>query len=435
MSDFQPKGPSRREWIKSAFISAGAVTIGATALGSLGGCRRGAVSKDGRITLTQWYHQYGEEGTKDAVYRYAAEYTKANPNINIEVVWVPGDYNTKLNTALLVAGGPDVFERNGLTIPMVSAGQVAPLDDLLTPSVRADFDPGDLESFGVDGKVYALKMVTDTGLIYYRKSMLQKAGVAPPQTLDELIAASKALVAPRRKGIFLGNDGGVGSCLMLPMWSAKQDLLSDGKIAFNTARTAQAYEKFRQLVALDANLIGAPTDWWDPSAFNQGLTAMQWCGLWAYPAIKKELGDDVGALAWPALDAQGAPATFLGGWAQMVNARSPHVDEAKKYISYLWIENQKIQSDWTLSYGFHVPPRKSVAQSAKALEAPVPAKAVENLREYGHPVQPAWSSGMNTAFSDAVVNIVKLGAPGQQEFAVAAAKCERELERQFRYRE
>ena len=434
MSDYPSSGLNRREFIKSALVTAGSVTMGATALGSLGGCRRGGASKDGRITLIQWYHQYGEDGTKDAVYRYAADYTKANPNINIEVVWVPGDYATKLNTALLVAGGPDVFERGSLTIPMVSAGQVAPLDDLFTPAVRADFDAGDLGSFSVDGKIYAVKMVTDTGLIYYRKSMLQKAGVAPPQTLDELIAASRALVATRRKGIFLGNDGGVGSCLLLPLWSAKQDLLRDDKVAFNTARTAQAYEKFRQLVALDANLIGAPTDWWDPSAFNQELTAMQWCGLWAYPAIKKELGDDVGALAWPALDGQGAPATFLGGWAQMVNARSPHLDEAKKYVNYLWIENQKIQSDWNLSYGFHVPPRKSVAQTAKALDAPVPAKVVENLRLYGHPVPPAWSSGMNTAFSDAAVNIVKLGASGQQQFAVAANKCERELERQFRYR-
>ena len=31
--------------------------------------------------------------------------------------------------------------------------------------------------------------------------------------------------------------------------------------------------------------LGAPTDWWDPSSFTQGLAAMQWCGLWAMPGI------------------------------------------------------------------------------------------------------------------------------------------------------
>lgn len=429
----QSNGVNRRDFIKSALVTAGAVTL--SGLCGLAGCARGGKSSNGRVTLTQWYHQYGEDGTKDAVLRYAADYTKANPHINIEVIWVPGDYATKLNTALLVAGGPDIFERNGLTIPMVSAGQVAPLDDLFSPAVRADFDKGDLESFGVDGKIYAVKMVTDTQLLYYRPSLLKKAGLAPPQTLDELIAASRALVANRRKGIFLGNDGGVGTLLNLVLWSAGQELLHDGKVAFNTPRAALAYEKLRGLTESSANLIGAPTDWWDPSAFNQELTAMQWGGLWSYPEIKKTWGEDVGALPWPALDAQGAPAMPAGGWAQMLNARSPHLDEAKKYINYLWIENQKIQRDWNLSYGFHVPPRKSVAQAADALNASVPAKIVADLGKYGHIIPPAWSSSMGTALSDAAVNIVKLGRPGAAEIATAAAKCERELERQFRFRE
>ena len=43
-------------------------------------------------------------------------------------------------------------------------------------------------------------------------------------------------------------------------------------------------------------LSGAPTDWWDPSAFTSGLVAMQWTGLWAMPGIKKGVGDDFGPL-------------------------------------------------------------------------------------------------------------------------------------------
>ena len=31
-------------------------------------------------------------------------------------------------------------------------------------------------------------------------------------------------------------------------------------------------------------MLGAPTDWSDPSAFTQGLTAMQFTGLWTLPA-------------------------------------------------------------------------------------------------------------------------------------------------------
>ena len=45
----------------------------------------------------------------------------------------------------------------------------------------------------MDGKIYQVKMVDDMGVLYYRKSILDKAGVQPPTTIDELIAASKAL--------------------------------------------------------------------------------------------------------------------------------------------------------------------------------------------------------------------------------------------------
>ncbi|MDQ3815573.1 MAG: twin-arginine translocation signal domain-containing protein, partial [Armatimonadota bacterium] len=84
---------SRRQFLNMATVAAGAV---------LTGCNRQNDS-GARITLTQWYHQYGEEGTQAAVLRYAQEYTKLHPDIAVQVVWVPGDYQTKLNTALLTA--------------------------------------------------------------------------------------------------------------------------------------------------------------------------------------------------------------------------------------------------------------------------------------------------------------------------------------------
>jgi multiple sugar transport system substrate-binding protein len=279
-----------------------------------------------------------------------------------------------------------------------------------------------------------VKMITDTGVLYYRKSWLKEAGLPEPKTLDELIAAAAAMTQPRRKGIYLGNDGGVSACLSLAPWSAGEDMLKDDKIVFNTPRTVQSYVKLRELLDTKSVLIGAPTDWWDPSAFNQGLCAMQWTGLWAYPTINKALGDDVGALPWPALDAQGTPATFAGGWSQMVNAYSRHLDEAKRYVRYLWIENSAVQRDWSTSYGFHVPPRASIVREARALDAPVPAAAVKNLKQFGRVLPPAWSSGMSTALSDAVINIVKMGRPAAEQVALAASKCERALERQLRFR-
>lgn len=420
-SDMPESSLSRRHFLKIATVTAGAV---------LSGCA-GPKQNGARVTLTQWFHQYGEKGTQQAVLRYAQQYTKAFPGIAVEVVWVPGDYNTKLNTALLTARGPDVFEKQ-LTVPMVTAEQVAPLDDLFTPEIRGDFLPDDLAANSVGGKIYGVKMVGDTGVLYYRKSLLQQAGIALPRTLDELIAAGEKLTSGNRKGLYLGNDGGVGALVNIIPWSAGSDFLVNDKIVFDTPRTVAAYEKMQKLCNSKSLLIGAPTDWWDPSAFTQDMCAMQWGGLWAYPAIREALGDDVGGMAWPALDEQGVPATFAGGWSQMVNSQSAHIEEAKKFVKWLWIENKKIQQDWNLAYGFHVPPRRSIALSAAPLREAIAALAVKNVAEHGRFLPPAWSASMGTALNDAVTNVVKQGLPAAREISIAAKKCERELQRLLR---
>lgn len=421
------------------FLGAGAA-LGASTL--LAGCASRYSMPGKRITLSHWYHQYGEKGTQDAVSNYAKEYMKENPDIGVQIQWIPGDYGTKLNTALLVAGGPDVFESSHLSIPMVRAGQVASLDELYPPEVKADFLPGDLAVNTVDGRIYGVKMVDDTGLIYYRKSLLQKAGFSkPPATFDELVEAAKALTTKKQKGLFLGKDGGVGAFVNIGPWSAKQDFLRGDQLVFNTEPTRAFYEKLRDLVATGYLLRDAPSDWWDPAAFTQGLCAMAWGGLWAYPAVKKFFDDnakdngfdseDIGGMAWPAFNAQGTPSTFAGGWSQMVNARSPYLDESKRYVEWLWIKNKKIQTDWNLSYGFHVPPRQSVAGTAQALAAPVPAQAAKDLAEHGGSLIPAWTNGMGTALSDAANNIVA-GSDSKAELDAAQRKCQRELDRLLR---
>jgi multiple sugar transport system substrate-binding protein len=415
----QQREITRRDFLKVVTIAAGGV---------IAGCGYRHRSGD-RVTLTQWYHQYGETGTQDAVIRYAREYTRINPKVEIRVVWVPGDYGSKLATAMLTPNGPDIFEYSGPIAAMVGAGQIASHDDLFPADVRNDFSSPDLVVNTCNNKIYGIKMLDDVGLLYYRKSVLESAGIEPPSTVSALLDAAKKLTTATRKGLFVGNDGGMSAlCTLLP-WSAGSDFLDGNKIVFNNPRTVAAYEWLRTIGNSDAVLIGAPSDWWDPSAFTQGLTAMQWTGLWAYPAIRKAFGDDVGAMPWPALDGSGTPVTFVGGWSQMVNAQGPYVREAKDFVRWLWIENRRDQLDWNLSYGFHVPPRKSLIEQADALKSPVPAIAVHALSTYGRFLPPLWNNAMNTAVMDALTNSLKRGQPIPGELATASEKCTREVSR------
>ena len=92
------------------------------------------------------------------------------------------------------------------------------------------------------------KCLTTPDLLYYRRSILEEAGVAPPTTMDELIAAAQALDTGRVKGLFLGNDGGVNALHHIAGWSAGVDFLDPeaGQITFDNERTVLAYEKVKR---------------------------------------------------------------------------------------------------------------------------------------------------------------------------------------------
>jgi multiple sugar transport system substrate-binding protein len=279
-------------------------------------------------------------------------------------------------------------------------------------------------------------MIDDTGTLYYRKSALEKAGLNPPKTFDELREVAKKLTTRQQKGLFIGNDGGISSMLTLAPISAGATIIDDKGIQFNSEMTIEAYENIAKLNKDSSLLIGSPTDWWDPSAFIQGLCLMQWGGLWAYPAIHEALKDDFGVMPWPPMktsvsDAKPTPVTFWGGWGELANAQSKHLDAAKALIKWLWIDNTQIQIDWATGYGFHAPPRLSVAKSAEKVKSGLPSQIIQDMYQYGVILPPTWDAAMGTILTTAFSNIVKLGKDAKTEIESAAKACDAELKNEL----
>ena len=385
-------------------------------------------SAGGKPALSQWYHEYGEAGTEQAVERYA----KAYPDANVTVQWSPGDYDKKTSTALLTDQGPDVFEYgNGPTIDMIKGGQVVELTDLLGDA-KSDFTASLVERMTYQGKLYGVPQVIDMQLLVYRKSLLSAAGVQPPQTVDELLDAAKKLTNDKTKGLFVGNDGGVGVLGGPALWSAGLDYLTaDNQVGFDDPAAIESLRKLRELWTSKVLLLGAPTDWSDPSAFTQGLTAMQFTGLWTLPAIEKAFPGDYGVLPWPKLNATtGKPSVPIGAYGACVNARSKNVDAAKKFVKWLWVDQTDDQLDFAQSYGFHIPARKSLAAKADKLKAGPAADAVRFVNEYGHAQSPIlWSPKSGTAYSDALNRIIRTGADPATEIKSVKSVVDAELER------
>lgn len=404
---------------------AGALTGAlATACGSNTG-RDDDGSSGNRPTLDHWYHQYGEPGTEQAVRRYAAAYTKAK----VKVQWRPGNYDQQTAAALLTSAGPDVFEVNGPTLDQIQGKQVVDLTDLIAP-VKDDFNAAVLAPKTYDGKVWGIPQVVDMQLLYYRKSLLAAANLQPPRTLDELIDTAAELTDKKVKGLFLGNDGGVGVLGGTPLFAAGLSLVTgDGKVGFDDPSAARTLGKIRQLYADKSLLLGAPTDWSDPSAFVQGLTAMQWSGLWAMPQIKKALGDDFGVLPFPKDGAAGKPTVPVGAYGAAVSARSKRQDAAKAYVKWLWVDSTGHQEDFALSYGFHIPARISLAKKAAKLREGAAADAVKYATEYGYSEPLLWTPASKVAYQDALSRIIKDGANPDSELKAVVRKTNEELKR------
>ncbi|TDU88300.1 multiple sugar transport system substrate-binding protein [Kribbella voronezhensis] len=425
MSGAEGNGFGRRRFLA---VGGGLAALAVTGCGSNTGRASSGSSSGGKPTLSQWYHQYGEPGTQQAVQKYAKEY----PDATVTVQWSPGDYDKKTASALLTDGGPDVFEYgNGPSIDMIKGGQVVDLSDLLGDA-KSDFTPSLISRLTYQGKLYGIPQVTDMQLLVYRKSVLSAAGVQPPQTVDELLAAAKKLTTDKMKGLFVGNDGGVGILGGPALWSAGLDYLKDDNtFGFDDPAAVESLRKLRELFTSKSLLLGAPTDWSDPSAFTQGLTAMQFTGLWTFPQIQKALGDDFGVLPWPKLNATtGAPSVPVGAYASSVSAKSKNVDAAKKFVKWLWVDQTDKQLDWAQSYGFHIPARKSLIDKADKLKSGPAADAAKFVNENGHAQTPLlWTPKSGTAYSDALNRIIKSGSDPATEIKAVKAVVEAELKR------
>ncbi|KOV75627.1 MULTISPECIES: ABC transporter substrate-binding protein [unclassified Streptomyces] len=407
----------RRRDLLAAGLGAGALT----ACGSNTGRGGGGSGPE----LAQWYHQYGEPGTERAVQRYAAGFKKAR----VSVQWRPGNYDQQTAAALLTDSGPDVFEVNGPTLDQIRGGQVLDLTELVQ-EVKDDFHPAVLAPKTHDGRVYGIPQAVDMQMLYYRKSLLEDAGVEPPTTLDALVDAAHRLTGGKVKGLFLGNDGGAGVLGGTPLYAAGFQLVGDdGKAGFDDPAAARTLGKLHRLYADRSLLLGAPSDWSDPSAFVQGLTAMQWTGLWALPAVRRELGDDFGVLPFPKDGSQGRPSVPVGAYGAAVAARSRHKELAKEYVRWLWVERTDLQEDFALSYGFHIPARISLAGKATALKGGPAADAVRFTTDHGDAQPLLWTPASQTAYQDALSRIIRNGAAPERELRAVVRKVSAELDR------
>ncbi len=408
-----------------------ATAVGLTACGSNTGRPEpqssGSSGGGAKPSLTQWYHEYGEDGVQKAVEGYAKAYDKAK----ITVKWNPGEYEKLVSSALLTDKVPDIFEYgNGPTLDMIKAGQVLDVTETLG-SAKDEFSKPVLAPMIWQDKVWAIPQAVDMQMLYYRKSLLDKAGVQPPKTLDQLIDAAKAVKTKDMGGFFAGNDGGLGVLGALLIWSAGFEYLNDDKsgIGFADPAMYQGLVKFRDFHKSGGLLQSASADWSDPAALINGEAAMQWTGLWALPDIQKQLKDDIGVVPFPKIGGSGRQAVPIGAFSSCITAKGKDPAAAKEFIKWLWVDQEDKQLDFATSYGTHIPAKTKLASKTDKLSSGPGADAAKFVAELGHGPDLLWTPATAQAYTAALSNIVLKGADPKSEIAKVAATAKKEIQR------
>jgi multiple sugar transport system substrate-binding protein len=87
------------------------------------------------------------------------------------------------------------FGANGSMTALLTAGLLRPLDDLVA-RYGQDLQPSQL--IRIDGQVMAIAFMANAEHFFYREDVLAEAGIAPPETWEDVIAAGEAIRASGR---------------------------------------------------------------------------------------------------------------------------------------------------------------------------------------------------------------------------------------------
>jgi multiple sugar transport system substrate-binding protein len=116
--------------------------------------------------------------------------TKENENLQVAALKAnPAEY-----TSAIIASSS--------ILPLLADGLIRPLDDYVA-KYGADF--GKSQLITINGKVMAVAMMANAQHLFYRDDILQKAGVQPPKTYEEVLAAAKSI---KDKGLMQYPIGG-----------------------------------------------------------------------------------------------------------------------------------------------------------------------------------------------------------------------------------
>ena len=392
------RGMSRRDFLKIG----GAGLAGAALLGTAG-CGGGG----------------GGGGTGDIIFAMGADTTgtmqklieKFNKQADFKVTYreMPtdtGQFFDQLRTEFQ-AGASEIDVVGGDVIwpaQFAANGWILDVSDKFPKSEQQKFLKGPIDSLIYEDGIYGVPWYTDSGMLYYRKDLLEESGISEPPTtwtdLQEMADQVSQETGTKYGFVFQGAEYEGGVCNGLEyIWTHGGNALDPNdpsKVIIDSPESAAGLETEYSMVA-DGVAPKAVSTYketeTDPTFLNgDAVFARNWPYMYAlagsedYPKVKPE---QIAVAALP-IGEGGTTASALGGWNMLINANSQKQDSAWEFVQWITAEEQQ---KWRAVQASLLPTRTALYDDQEIMQK-IPVirlgqEALKNSRP--RPVSPYYS--------------------------------------------
>ncbi len=294
-------------------------------------------------------------GPADPVPGLLRRFETEHPGVRVQaesLTW-SSDEQHQFYVINLEGGSPpfDVMMLDVIWVPeFARAGWILDLTDRVPPAERDAHFASAIEPATQDGRLWALPWFMNVGLLYYRKDLLAKYGLDPPESYDELTRQVRLIQAgerdPRLDGyLWQGKqyEGGMVNVLEA-LWANGTRLIDErGRPFPEPERAEEALAALRGLIASGVSppWVTAADEELTRRPFGDGRAIF--LRGWPYALDLFELPDSrvrgrVGVAPMPRLAHGPVGAAATGGAHLAVSARTRHAELATALVRFLTSE-------------------------------------------------------------------------------------------------
>lgn len=372
--------------------------------------------------LGDWAIPYLEAAAKD----FEAE---TGIKVNIQA-WTFQDGYQKYVTSFEGGAAPDCgMGFSDWLAEFYERGVLVPLDDVISPEYEADMYEGAKEAGMYKGQLLGVPFATSIRYLICRPDLYEAKGLAVPTTVDELVAASKAVSNPPETygfGLCAGRNKNTVEFYLELLWPYGGEILNeDGSaVAFNSPEGIQALKTFKELTATTPAGYLTTDHYLAENAFTAGNLAAMVSANWIITGLA-ETDPEAKAEIVPILTGPNGDAGNLYIADLLYVFNDEKAEACMKWIEF-YKSNEKYLGEAFVEYGF-APDLKSHDDWAfmQTETAKIIGEATTVARP--KPATPAWSQ-IEDALAVAIGKVCADEMTPEEALAEAEIICNEAIE-------